>query len=154
MPIGAADYVSTLPWNDPLNPWPKYSRLLLSAADVSLGAGVVHAYDLQEGSLMPYVNGGYGYWAYESVDAIVASDHPVLNYGGDEDGQMKVSSYVGALYVIPTATVRRDIPAGFVQGNAAWNNTGLGEDPTSLSIMPDINYITPWEHRRRWALNG
>ena len=154
MPIGIADYVSALPgWNDPLNPFPACSRLLLSAADVSLGAGVVHAYDLQVGSLQPYARNGYGMWAYECVDQIGGSS-PVMSYGNAVDGQMKVASTVGSLYIIPTPVTRRDIPAGYVQGNGAWNNTGLGEDPTSLSIMPDINYITPYEHRRRWALNG
>ena len=153
MPIGIADYVSALPgWNDPLNPFPACSRLLLSAADVSLGAGVVHAYDLQVGSLQPYARNGYGMWAYECVDQIGGSS-PVMSYGNAVDGQMKVASTVGSLYIIPTPVTRRDIPAGFIQGNAAWNGVE-GDDVTTLSIIADINYITPYEHRRRWCLNG
>ncbi len=155
MPIGAADYVSTLPWNDPFNPWPKNSRLLLSAADVSLGAGVVHAYDLQEGVFDPYSDGGYGRWAYECVDQIAGSS-PVVSLSNLVDGQMKVAAGggVGSLYVT-AVTTRRDIPAGRVQGNTCWTAAGqAGVNVNSLSIVPDINYITPWEHRRRWCLNG
>ncbi len=72
------------------------------------------------------------------------------------DGQMKVAAGggVGSLYVT-AVTTRRDIPAGRVQGNSSWTAAGqAGVNVNSLSIVPDINYITPWEHRRRWCLNG
>ena len=35
MPVGTVDYTSTAPWNDPLNPWPIYTQMLMTGSVLS-----------------------------------------------------------------------------------------------------------------------
>jgi hypothetical protein len=152
MPIGTIDYVSTLPWNDPMNPWPQYSRLMLSAIDVRLGAGVPFAYDL---SYFYPVNSGSHLWTYTSIDDTYDGAQAVIELH-KEFGLNTYTAVVifdGDVQYVASGMQTKGIPAGFVQGNTDWNAED-GDDVNSLSIIADINYLTPWEHRRRWALNG
>ena len=133
MPIGNIDYISTAPWNDAMNPWPAYAQLTLSAADMATDTYVLYSFD-------PAVGSAY----YASV-----------LYGNDlglylANGIWAVyDDALGDLYRFTTA--RRGIPAGWLQGNTAWTQQE-GADETTLSIVPDANYLTPWEHRRRRLL--
>jgi hypothetical protein len=153
MPIGTVDYVSTRPWNDPTNPWPQYSRLLLSASDVKLGSGVPFAYELSY--FFPATIAGVFAWAYTSIDDTydgAQSEIVLYKASGAGNAYEATVTYnaIDDLYQLAGGT-RRSIPAGWKQGNTNWVAL-IGANVTSLSIMPVTTYLTPWEFRRRRLL--
>ena len=140
MPIGSVDYISTIPWNDPANPWPAYSRLMLSAGDYDLGGGAMMTYDLI--TFQPQNAFAWSYQSTTAVDGVLAT----LVYENDTVSIV----WDGDVYYDLTA-IRKDIPAGWIQGNENWA-PHEGSLETSISIMPVTTYLTPWEHRRRRLL--
>lgn len=149
MPIGTVDYVSTAPWNSVLNPWPQYAQVALSASDAALNASGAPLI-MQLTHFDPAVSPADGLsWVYESlnqpnVDAVYlrylrASNE--IQIGDDEDG----------VYYVIYNTAVRSVPAGWKQGNTAWDADN-GADVTTLSIVPVTTYLTPWEYRRRRTL--
>jgi hypothetical protein len=143
MPIGTVDYISTAPWNDPFNPWPACSRLTLSATDVNLGEGVMQTLNL---IVFDPVGFGVGYAVYsnkplgegQQIELELQGTTWAVKYDGD------------TFYYLPNAA--RAIPAGKAQGYD-WQEDN-GGDAASLSIVPVTTWLNPWEHRRRWCLNG
>jgi hypothetical protein len=142
MPI---DYVSTAAWNDPFNPWPAYAQLTLSAADAALNASGMPLI-MQLTNFDPSASPANGLsWVYQSLnqpnpDAVYlryirASNE--IQIGDDEDG----------VYYVIYNTAVRSIPAGWQQGNTAWEADN-GADVTTLSIIADTTVLTPWEKRR------
>jgi hypothetical protein len=153
MPIGTVDYVSTLPWNDPYNPWPAYSRLTLSATDVDLGAGAMLVYDLTY--FNPVVGPSEATWQYTCTTE-VSNSTPTLTLTRDNNPGGLFYAEVntdGDIYYYVEDVTSRNITQGYVQGLATWTESN-GENATSLSIMPVTTWLNPWEHRRRWCLNG
>lgn len=149
MPIGTVDYVSTAPWNDPMNPWPAYAQVSLSAVDTNLnasGAPLIMQLTNFDPAASP---AGDLSWMYQSlnqpnVDAVYLryfrSDNRI-QIGDDEDG----------VYYEITSSAVRSVPAGWKQGNTAWTADN-GADVNSLSIIPVTTYLNPWEYRRRRLL--
>ena len=153
MPIGTVDYVSTAPWNDPFNPWPQYSRLMLSASDVKLGSGVPFAYELTY--FFPTIIAGQSAWQYVSIDDTYDGAQADINLSKDfgSDAYTATVVFDGDVQYVLNGTTRRGIPAGDVQGNTNWEAVE-GDDAATLSIIPVTTWLTPWEHRRLWCLNG
>ena len=140
MPIGSVDYISTVPWNDPKNPWPACSRLTLSAEDYGLGGGAMMTYDLI--TFQPQETFVWAYQSTTAVDGVLAT----LVYEFDTVSIV----WDGDVYYYLTA-IRKDIPAGWIQGNEMWQ-VDAGDNQASLSIIADTTYLTPWEQRRRRLL--
>lgn len=137
MPIGTVDYVSTRPWNDPFNPWPAYAQLTLSAADLTVPSDtyVLYTFNPNDGIQI----------AYSSV----ATDGNQVLYLTDDGVWRILDDVVGEMYTLET--VRRDIPAGWLQGNTNWIPVdGVAEN--TISIIADVTCLNPWEYRRRRAL--
>ena len=137
MPIGTVDYVSTAPWNDPVNPWPAYAQLTLSAADLTVPSDtyVLNTFNPNESTLIVY-NG-------------VASDGNQTLYLTDDGVWRIYDDVVGEMYTLETT--RRDIPAGWLQGNTNWIPVN-GSAENTISIIADTAYLNPWEFRRRRLL--
>ena len=154
MPIGTVDYRNTAPWNDPYNPWPACSRLMLSAADYRLGGGVPFAYDLDY--FVPTTEIGATAWSYTSIDYTYDGLQTTLILSKDSVSDASYTAQVkfdNDTYYYVNGMIRKDITAGYVQGNTLWQADN-GDDPATLSIIPVTTWLTPWEHRRRWCLNG
>ena len=140
MPIGTVDYVSTAPWNDPMNPWPAYSRISLSAIDTDLGAGVMQTLNLvffdPVNQYVTYSNKALG--AMEQINLELNGTTWAVTYDGDPQYQL-------------AGVTSRGIPAGDVQGNYNWEAVD-GDDAATLSIVPVTTWLNPWEYRRRRLL--
>jgi hypothetical protein len=135
MPIGTLDYVSTLPWNSVLNPWPQYAQLQLSAADIQGGAWLTYTlaqFNPVVSNLFYSANTEEGnYLSYDGTNwKIIAQEE--LDY-----------------YILTTAT--KAIPAGWLQGNTNWVPSE-GSAENTISIMPVTTVLNPWEYRRRRTL--
>ena len=136
MPIGTVDYVSTAAWNDPLNPWPAYAQLTLSAADLTVPSDTYVLQLFNPGADLPVYYAG------------VASDGLQALYVYNAVWII-IDDAVGEMYTLTTA--RRSIPAGWLQGNTGWEGDN-GSEATTISIIPDTTYLNPWEFRRRRML--
>ena len=135
MPIGTVDYTNTAPWNDPMNPWPAYAQLTLSAADLTVPSDtyVLYTFDPVAGTV--YYNG-------------IASDGNQVLYL--DNGIWTIyDDIIGPMYTLTTA--RRSIPAGWLQGNTDWGPSE-GSAENTISIIADTTVLTPWEYRRRRLL--
>jgi hypothetical protein len=158
MPIGTVDYTSTAPWNDPFNPWPKYSQITLSAADTFTPGGTDYIapagviYDLQYfNPVIPttYPNGGANacYYRNPGYSLVLFKDvegGPQNWYLFDENDEV---------YYYQSTRTRKDVP--YVNpGNvgSAWRAYGYGTKLSSLYIAPVTTSLTPWEYRRRRLL--
>ena len=146
MPIGTLDYTSTAPWNDPLNPWPAYSRVSLTAIDPSLGAGVMQTLNLvsfdPEGLLYSFPSLMYSNKTLgegENIVLLFQTNAWFVQYDGDTQ------------YRLDSLPQPRSIPKGWVQGDTNWTQDN-GEDVNTLSIVPVTTYLNPWEYRRRRLL--
>jgi|LauGreDrversion2_6_1035139.scaffolds.fasta_scaffold78784_1 hypothetical protein len=151
MPIGTVDYVSTIPWNDPYNPWPAYSTVALSGT-VVVGAQTIIVnpatarmsitnFDpiLDDGIPLGYANADYSiYMSYYK------------NEGTPAGWFMSLSGFEIRDY--PNAS--KDVPYITVAGATGTWVEDAGTGLSSLLMFPVTTDITPWEHRRRWCLNG
>jgi hypothetical protein len=137
MPVGTVDYVSTAPWNDPMNPWPAYAQLQLSAADIQGGA--LLTYTLAQ--FDPALPGGAMFYSANTEEG---------NYLTYDDTHWKIIAQEELEYY-RLLTGTRAIPQGFQQGNTDWVPVE-GSDENTISIMPVTTYLTPWEYRRRRLL--
>ncbi len=137
MPIGTIDYVSSAAWNDPMNPWPAYAQLTLSAADLTVPSDtyVLHSFNPNETPLITYSG--------------VASDGNQALYLTDDGVWRILDDAAGDLYTLETD--RRGIPAGWLQGNTNWAPFH-GAAENTISIIADTTVLTPWEYRRRRLL--
>ena len=144
MPIGNIDYVSTAPWNDPMNPWPQYFQVSLSAVDENLSAnGAPLIMQLEE--FDPTL--GEQNWMYISQNA--EGDTVSMTYNLDSNQVTISDAYISPYYTLSTTV--RSVPAGWQQGNTNWVTDG-GVDANTLSIVPVTTHLTPWEYRRRRML--
>jgi len=144
MPIGNIDYVSTAAWNDPMNPWPQYFQVSLSAADANLNAsGVPLIMQLIE--FDPTV--GEQTWLYASQNH--EGDTVFMTYNLDSNLVTISDANYSPYYTLETTV--RSIPAGWLQGNTNWApSEGTAEN--TISIIADVTYLNTWEFRRRRLL--
>ena len=162
MPIGSVDYISTIPWNDPLNPFPLYAQVIVSMTILANGDGYPAGPTQQTLTMSQFVPepGNESVISYVNAADIPVINKVILRY--EEAGiaadtkwyfQTGDDAYRLAIYNNPDVKVPRAIPAGYVQGNVAWDsNVDVNIDVTTLSIMPVTTYLTPWEQRRRRLL--
>ena len=144
MPIGTVDYVSTAIWNDAFNPWPQYFQVSLSAADANLNAsGVPLIMQLVEFDPTE----GEQNWVYASQNH--EGDQVSMTYNTSNNLVTISDGNLGTYYTLETTV--RSIPAGWLQGNTNWAPSEGSEEGT-ISIIPDITYLNPWEYRRRRLL--
>ena len=134
MPIGTVDYVSTAAWNDPYNPWPLYSQVSLSAADIDPVILTMNVFQPDVKSVS-YANDDAGVYFY-MFDNVEFTPWVIMNNGDD-------------YYQLDT--IIRAIPAGWVQGNTNWQPLNGGSENT-ISIIPVTTSLNPWEFRRRRLL--
>jgi hypothetical protein len=131
----ATDYISTAPWNDPLNPYPFYSQVTLSAVDIPLVTLNLFAFEpVGNGVPISYRNGFEmwfnalnGYW-------------------------LIVDSIDNSVYQLNTNV--RQLPVKSPGSAQGWiiAEEGIGVDPASLYIQPVYTALTAWEQRRRRLL--
>jgi hypothetical protein len=158
MPIGTIDYVSTLPWNDATNPWPQYSRIALSGMIVDDNDDPVYVNNVVLDMTLfdPSISDGNTMCAYESDSS---SWTLLCSNDGMGIALFALTTNAGAgLQYNRVNSASRAIPAKNVvgAGTAAaqgWDNS-YGVSMDGLLILPVTTYLTPWEHRRRWCLNG
>jgi hypothetical protein len=145
----AINYVSTVPWNDPYDPWPAYSQVTLSAADAVLGAGALLTLNLTE-----FNDGSFYPWTYTCVsDGAVG----LRLYQFYDEYTAQVTAYFGdTIYLGPIGTSRKGAPVKMSGAANGWSPgwDPMGEDVNSLYIQPVYSALTPWERSRRWNLNG
>lgn len=143
MPIGTVDYVSTLPWNDPTNPWPAYAQVSLSAAEISLRTFTLISFDLNaEGVAVRYEDADTEYYLDYDASGQV--------YGNDASWTVYDPQNGDTLYYKPTLI--RAIPSKAVGVADGWQAAGSGTDESILYIQPDVASLNPWEYRRRRLL--
>jgi len=125
---------------------------MLSASDVRLGSGVPFAYELTY--FVPTTQIGYTAWSYTSINDTYDGAQAVLTLYKNSVSDASYTAdvlYDGDPQYRLSDTTRRSIPMGDVQGNHNWEAVD-GDDAATLSIMPVTTYLTPWEYRRRRAL--
>lgn len=136
MPIGTVDYTSTAPWNDPMNPWPRFAQVTLSASDIVPVTLPLKQFDPEAAG-----GGSYPFVTYQN-----GSMYPVL---------VKLATTTwGVLsgdvnYALTTTS--RDIPQKTAGVTGGWTRAFEG-NAASLYIAADTSVITPWEYRRRRLL--
>jgi hypothetical protein len=137
MPIGTVDYTSTAPWNDPVNPWPRFAQVTLSASDIPLTVIPLKTFkpNAAGGGSDPFVI--YQNGSAEPTLALLSTTLWAVTYTGS------------VVYGLTTST--RDIPQKAVGTNGGWEKVG-GGSVSSLYIAADTSVITPWEYRRRRSL--
>ena len=159
MPIGSIDYVSTLPWNDPVNPFPQYAQVTVNLTILANEDGYPAGPTQQTLTLISF--NPEGLLQYANAADIPVEDKVILEYEfgnayvGDDAWRFVTGDDVWplAVYRNEQVSVPRAIPAGYVQGNAAWVSDGdVLVDATTISIVPVTTYLTPWEYRRRRTL--
>ena len=144
MPIGTVDYVSTAAWNDPYNPWPLYSQVSLSAAEVSLRTFTLVSFD-------PNAEGVAAHYTDDVGDYYLDYDATGNAYGNDQAWNVFDLNNSGEiLYYKPTLV--RAIPVKVVGVADGWAAGPAGTDETALYIQPVFTTLTPWEFRRRRLL--
>jgi hypothetical protein len=145
MPIGTVDYTSTAPWNDPANPWPLYSQVSLSAAEVSLRTFTLVSFnpDTDAGNVVAHYEDATG-------DYFLDYDATGMQYGNDPAWTVYDALNGDTLYYKTTLT--RAIPAKVVGVADGWVAAGSGTDETTLYIQPVFTSLNPWEYRRRRLL--
>jgi hypothetical protein len=167
MPIGTVDYVSTAPWNDPLNPWPQYAQVLLSGTVITDGdkeisfsnkvltLTIMNPYAVypQQHVLYQGVYQNPGTAVNSTIDlynsTIYLSNSWTLNIVDNPVGAPGTSSGYTA---INPQTAQKDVPyiytAGQTNGWFNYNGTGIN----SVTLVPVTTNLNPWEHRRRRLL--
>lgn len=129
MPI---DYVSTIPWNDPVNPWPGYTQYVLSASNIPVITVDMNGVNGKFNPLqaddpsVAYVNGA-GYYLYGVND----------EFGALWTWQIIIPGS-GAPYYTSYTLIKDPARVVFTQGR--------------VIITPVLSAVAPWEQRRRRLL--
>jgi hypothetical protein len=137
----ANDYVSTTPWNDVNNPYPFYSQVALSAADIPLVTLTLNI-------INPNASSGSAVVQY-TASGKPALTFNMLNYGLQEWVVWSNAAYVSGLYY--QILMPRAVPSKQPYGTEGWS-ADAGANVNSLYINPITTSITPWEQRRRRLL--
>jgi hypothetical protein len=144
--MGTVDYVSTLPWNDPANPWPQYFQVSLSAAEISLRTFTLVSFDPNAAAF------GQPTAHYEDDNGDYRLDYDASGqYYGNGASWNVWSNMIEDLLYFKTTLIRA-IPfkaAGVADG---WEAGGSGTDQSILYMQPDVASLNPWEYRRRRLL--
>jgi len=143
------DYTSTAPWNDPYNPWPRYTQMFMQ--------GVVEGVYPTEKSL--YVNAVLSLTYFDPV-----GPGPLMAYTGmQEETSLDVSyDYFGGAWnwyiLIPDVgdyfCFSRNAARDIFRNSSEWqwlHDNGSSGVP---AMMPVLSAVAPWERRRLWNLNG
>jgi hypothetical protein len=141
----AVDYISTIPWNDPFNPYPFYGQVTLSAADVSVCVLDLQVFDPNEITPIIYSNGSKSIWYNKDP-----------YHGSSPAGFWLVDNTQLDLGLYQLNTSNLQLPVKLPGSAQGWQIAaeGPGEDPASLYIQPVYTSVAPWEQRRRWNLMG
>ena len=154
----AIDYNSTAAWNDPFNPWPKYSQITLSAADTDAygliaPAGVI--YDLEY--FNPVTPTAYSY-----LGAVTCYyKNPAYNFILLKDASVGIPNnwYIwhdnDEVFYYQSTRLLKNVPyvnPGNVGSGSAWRAYGSGTQLSSLYIAAVTTSLNPWEQRRRRLL--
>ena len=151
----AIDYISTIPWNDPMNPWPSTASVVVSGNGTS-GDGIPFSFANVELPItyfaLPDVNGPAG------QNIIIYGSGALKLYGIYYKGsamylwQLSYVSSSSDLFILVSGSpvTKKDIPFILDANNLG---TWLADDgsTTGLTIKPG-NVATPWEQRRRRLL--
>ena len=140
------DYISTTPWNDPLNPWPAVNSLTVSYSLSGLYDGV---YNLT--TFNPLATGTNNSVEYTGDSTSTTISAATLSLSGTN----------WALKVAATSTLRNFVDAlktpwkvtnlistweGLTPITLVWSVTG--NNVVQTAITPNIADRTPWENRR------
>jgi len=148
----AIDYVSSSAWNNPFNPWPRYSQIYLSAADTFTPGGtdyiappglVLNLMYFNPVEYSTYPTGGASticYYRSFASNMILFKDINRWNiYEENEE-----------VYYYKSKRNINEVPfnqAG-VSVSSLWEPFGYGQHTSSIYIAPVLSSITPWEKRR------
>lgn len=156
MPIGSVDYISTTPWNDPLNPWPAYAQICINGTVI--GDGDEHVMTVNN-VVLPmtlfapvtppsnaYVQYGTGGYVNGVQVNLLYAINDVGWFLGIDDGDSVFTAY-------NDTPLRKNVPYIYVAGQSGnwYQDTGVGGLNT-ITIIPVTGVLTPWEHRRRRLL--
>jgi hypothetical protein len=133
----ATDYISTTPWDDPLNPWPVYSIATVG------GGGIAAASIVTLSQFDPTVATGGRALLFENA----GSEFMLFNnnegwYVGDSDNTFFL------------ATSSRQIPVKAAGAANGWTKVSPAGTVANLAVTPDTTSQTDWSKRRLWNLNG
>ena len=159
MPIGTVDYQSTAPWNDPYNPWPAYSQVSLSGTIVDDEGDPVYVNDVVLDMTLfdPSIPDGEAMCAYVISDPYSWTITCSMNGIGGAIYQLTTNAGAGLQFNRENSASRaipakNTVGAGTAAAQGWQGNVGVSMD--GLLILPVTTALTPWEFRRRWALNG
>ena len=152
MPIGTVDYVSTLPWNSTMNPWPLYSEVQVDEYD---GNDLIFS-DTLPLSVFDPVTDRYniGGTTFNLMYAkYIGSDLVTLLYGLSSIIPVFLDNYwLYSNAVTDNVSVKnntsRAIPMKSVGESAGW----FFGDMSVVAITPVYAQLNPWEYRRRRTL--
>ena len=153
MPI---DYVSTVPWNDPTNPFPKYTQVALSGRVVDSGSNVLNINCIltMTGFEPGNVNGN----KVSYQNAAVGNGGTALFYYFDNSfkGWYLQIGNTNPRFVAntnePTPYLVFDVPYIYTAGSVGpWVNAS-GTGINTLLITPVLSSVAGWELRRKRLL--
>jgi len=162
MPIGSVDFISTAPWNDPMNPWPAYAELLLSGTVTLSDDGNVISFSriltLNVMNPTPGAAGGpVGYRvAYVNPDSASTSAMTVRFLPAPSRWIISILDYPagggrGGGYNATKRTEMRDVPYIYNADDFAGWVVGIGSGGP-VTMVPVTTSLNPWEFRRRRLL--
>jgi len=133
--VPQVDYVSTLPWNDPYDPWPACNQVYLSAAAIAPSILTLRSFDP-----------GTDYISAQVIFANDESDYPDVRLIKDVGSSLYMVTTIndGTAYFGPYYVKR---PWKQVNETVGWDNENLSQVET-LVIQPVATALTPWELRR------
>jgi len=156
--MGTVDYISTAPWNDPFNAFPQYAQVSLSGMVVD-GDGTPR-YANNEVLPMTYFNplstikNTNVVCRFASADGIWQLDLSVVFFPYYDGNQWVLDCFDGDGAQFSYDTMSRSVPCKTLVGSDQGWQIISGSGIAGLLILPVTMALTPWEHRRRWALNG
>jgi len=133
----ATDYISTTPWDNPQNPWPTYSTVIVG------GGGIAASSTLTLTMINPTVANGVRALLFENAGA------EYLFFNNNEGWYCGDSNDTFFL-----ATSSRQIPVKAAGAANGWTRTAGTGTVAALAVTPDTTSQTAWTTRRLWNLNG
>jgi len=140
----AVDYISTLPWNNPYNPWPGYTTIPM------VSSIYIRPTTLQLTWFDPYSDVPMRYEGMDGNDTIGLFFY---GEGYNLEGLWAITLDNTPLYSSPASIQwSRSLPMKMPGGDYGWLNQDTDNVETLCISAPDLNSVAPWERRRRRLL--
>ena len=147
----AIDYISTKPWNDPLNPWFGYTQMHMGGSIITDEGNTINLNILLNLTQFDPEGNEYGNTPAAFISEDGADPLILLTYFSDIGWTINMNSLESpGLYLQQTCEGSKP-PRDILKYNQmCWTGNGTGF-PT---MSPVLSSVAGWEKRRLWNLNG